>query len=84
MLDRRVQLLLDAERYRKVEGEARRRGASVAAVIRAAIDQLPTPDEWERRRVALEAILAAEPMPLPKDPADLRRELDDAHDRFSR
>ena len=82
MLDRRVQLLLDAERYRKVESEARRRGSSVAAVIRAAIDQLPGADEWERRRAALEAIFAAEPMPLPQDPADLRRELDDAHDRI--
>jgi len=82
MLDRRLQLLLDADRYRKVEREARRRGTSVAAVIRSAIDQIPSSEDWERRRAALEAILAAEPMPVPADPADLRRELDDAHDRF--
>jgi hypothetical protein len=82
MLDRRVPLLLDAKRYQKVKGEARRRGVSVAAVIRTAIDRLPEEGDWERRRAALEAILAAEPMPVPEDPADLRRELDEAHDRF--
>ncbi len=82
MLDRRVQLLLDAKRYQKVEGEARRRKTSVAAVIRGAIDKLPDEGDWERSRAALEAILAAEPMPVPEDPADLRRELDEAHDRF--
>ncbi len=81
-MDKRVQILLDAKRYRKVEDEARRRSTSVAAVIRTAIDQLPTAGDWERRRAALDAILAAEPMPVPEDPADLRRELDEAHDRF--
>jgi hypothetical protein len=82
MLDRRVQILLDGRRYQKVEEEARRRRTSVAAVIRSAIDQLPGERDWERRRAALEAILAADPMPVPDDPADLRKELDDAHDRF--
>lgn len=82
MLHKRVQLLLDDERYDKVHDEARRRSISIAEVIRTAIDQIPSPDDWERRRAALEAILAAEPMPVPDDPADLRRELDEAHDRF--
>jgi hypothetical protein len=82
MYKRRVQILLDEARYRKVEGEARRRGTSIAAVIRDAIDELPTEADVERRRAALEAILAAEPMPVPADPCDLRRELDEAHDRL--
>jgi hypothetical protein len=75
-LDRRVHLLLDEPRYRKVEGEARRRRVSVATVIREAIDHLPA--EGDRRRDAIAGILAAEPMPVPADPADLVRELDEA------
>jgi predicted DNA-binding protein len=38
LMDKRLQLLLDTERYRKVEAEASRSGRSVAAVIREAID----------------------------------------------
>ena len=79
MLDRRVQILLDDERYEKVAREARRRHVSVAAVIRDALDRLPT--DAEVRRNAIDVILAAEPMPLPDDPAELRRELDGARDR---
>ena len=79
MLDHRLQILLDEGRYRKVAREAERRSLSVAAVIREAIDQLPA----DSRRSAIDAILGATPMPLPDDPADLRRELDDARDRLS-
>ena len=78
-LDRRIQLLLDEPRYRKVTGEATRRHVSVAAVIREAIDRLPA--TADRRRAAIAEILAAEPMPLPTDPADLRSELDGARER---
>jgi hypothetical protein len=78
-LERRVHLLLDEPRYRKVSSEARRRRVSVAAVIRDAIDQLPARADLRKR--AIEQILAAESMPLPTEPAALRRELDDAHER---
>ena len=78
-LERRVQLLLDESRYRKVIGEARRRRVSVAAVIREAIDRLPA--TADQRRAAIAEILAAEPMPLPSDPNELRHELDGAHER---
>lgn len=37
-LERRLQILLDQERYALVESEASRSGRSVAAVIREAID----------------------------------------------
>lgn len=80
MLTRRVQILLDRDRYRKLESAARRRGTSVAAVVREAIDHLPD-DDWERRRAAIAAVLAADPMPVPDDPRDLRRELDEARGR---
>ena len=82
MLDRRVQVLLDEQRYQKVAREARRRGVSIAAVIRDALDRLPA--DVEVRRTAIDAILAAEPMPVPTDPAELRRELDAVHDRLQR
>ncbi len=78
-LERRVQLLLDEPRFRKVAGEAGRRHVSVAAVIREAIDRLPA--GADQRRAAIAEILAAEPMPLPADPAELRRELDVARER---
>lgn len=80
MLTHRLQILLDDDRHDKVTRAAEQRGVSVAAVIREAIDRLPT--DPERRRAAVEAILSAEPMPVPEDPGDVRRELADARDRF--
>jgi hypothetical protein len=77
MLDRRVQILLDEPRYRKVAGLARRRHVSVATVIREAIDDLPGDDA--SRRTALARVLAAEPMPVPVDPGDLKDEIAAAH-----
>lgn len=68
-LERRVHLLLDEPRWRKVAGEARRRRVSVATVIRDAIDQLPAGTDVRRRAVA--DFLAAEPMLLPAEPAVL-------------
>jgi hypothetical protein len=40
LMERRLQVLLDQDRYAKVEAEARASGRSVAAVIREAIDLL--------------------------------------------
>jgi len=80
MLNKRMQLLLDESRYRLVAEEARRRRVSMAVVIRDAIDRLPL--DRARRHTAMSAILAADLMPVPADPADLRRELDEAHDRI--
>ncbi|HXM58891.1 MAG TPA: hypothetical protein VOB72_26055 [Candidatus Dormibacteraeota bacterium] len=84
MLDRRVQVLLDKGRYEKVSRLARRRGVPAAAVIRDAIDQLEEEEEWEARRRAIEAILAAEPMEVPDDPQELRREIDEHRGRWPR
>jgi hypothetical protein len=79
ILDRRMHLLLDESRYQKANRIADRQGVSVAEVIRQAIDALP--EDTDRRRVAIDAILAAPPITVPSDPADLRRELDDARGR---
>lgn len=81
-LERRVHLLLDEPRYRKLEVEAKARHISVAAVIRDAIDRLPS--DLDRRRAAIDVLLAAPPMHVPDDPQDLRREIDEARGRWPR
>lgn len=75
MYERRLHLLLDEARYQRVAAEARRRGVSVASVIREAIDRGLSPP-GEARRAALERILAAPDMTVPGEPAELREELD--------
>jgi hypothetical protein len=80
VLERRFQILLDESRYRRVESAARARGTSIATVIREAID-VALPADLERKRDAWEAILAAEPMPVPDTVEELRRELDEIRSR---
>ena len=74
MLSRRLQILLDERRYRRLQAEARARRASVGALVREAIDKA-FPVSLERKRAAAKAILAARPMPLPANIADLKVEL---------
>ena len=52
---------------------------SVATVVRDAIDQMTA--GAETRRDAIARVLAAEPMAVPTDPEELRRELDAGHER---
>jgi hypothetical protein len=79
MLERRVQILLDEPRYRRVSSEARRRHVSVATVVRDAIDQMTA--GAQDRQEAIARVLAAEPMKVPADPAELRREIDAGHEQ---
>ena len=79
-LTRRLQVLLDEERHERLLRASRERRQSVGAVVRAAIDQA-LPDDIDRRRRAGRAILAAEPMAVPNDPAELRLELDEVRSR---
>ncbi|MGL5853562.1 MAG: hypothetical protein ACRCZD_22485 [Phycicoccus sp.] len=62
-MERRLQLLLDQERYARVATEADRSGRSVAAVIREAIDLRFPDDDDERRMRAARRLLdrTAEP-----------------------
>lgn len=60
-LDRRLQVLLDPGQYRRLEEHAARRGESVAALVREAIDER-FPDERLDRRRAGELLLEARPM----------------------
>jgi len=83
MYERRLQILLDDVRYRRVAAAARARKTSVAAVIRDAIDQA-LPVELETKRQAWRELMEMEPMPVPETVEELKRELDDiragAHD----
>jgi hypothetical protein len=74
MYDRRLQLLLDEPRYRRVAAIAEERKVSVAAVIREAIDLL-APDDLGKKRTAAKRILDAPAMPVP-DPEELKAELE--------
>jgi len=59
MLNRRTQLLLDEDRYGRLDRRARATGQSVAAVIREAIDQkLGEGDEALARREAGTGLLS--------------------------
>lgn len=76
MLTRRLQVLLDDRRYRRLLAEARTRRASVGALVREAIDKA-FPVSLERKRAAAKAILSASPMALPADIRELKAELDE-------
>lgn len=79
MLTRRLQVLLDEPRHRRLAVEAARRNVPVAALVREAID-VAFPSTSEERRAAAEAILAAEAMPVPDVP-ELVAELDELRAR---
>lgn len=74
MLSRRLQVLLDDERYERLARQASERRTSIATLVREAIDSR-FPLVEGRRGAAAEAVLAAEPMDVPDEPADLKREI---------
>ena len=74
MLNQRLQLLISPEQRRALDAEAERRDASVASVIREAIDlHLGTTDRSARLR-ALEEIRAMQGGPF-LTPEELNREI---------
>ena len=81
MLTRRLQVLLDEDRYGRLAAEADRRTVPVAVIVREAIDAA-FPPHGEGRAEAARRILAAEPMTVPS-PDDLRSELDELRARRS-
>lgn len=78
-MSRRLQILIDEERFRRLEAHASSRGASVAELVREAIDQA-FPDETADRRRAAEMLLAAPQMPV-EDWPEMKRELLEDVDR---
>jgi hypothetical protein len=76
MLNRRLQILIDDARYRRLVAVARVHRLSVAAVIRDGIDAA-LPVDLDKKRRALAAIMAAPPMSVPEHVEDLKAELDE-------
>ncbi len=75
-LDRRLQILLDEPRYRRLEAAARARKTSIATIVREAIDQA-LPADLERKREAWRRIQAMGPMEVPETTEEFKRELDE-------
>jgi hypothetical protein len=75
MLERRLQILIDEPRYRRVAARARERGTSVAAVIREAID-IAFPSDLAKKRAAVKRILAAPLMEVPETYEELKAEIE--------
>lgn len=80
MLERRLQILIDEPRYRRVSARARERGTSVAAVIREAID-IAFPSDLAKKRAAIRRILAAPPTEVPDTVEELEAEIAEMYDR---
>ena len=80
MFERRLQILIDEARYRRLVRASRERKESVSAVIRDAIDQA-LPDDLAKKRAAADAILAADPIPVPATVEELKAELDELRAR---
>ncbi len=79
MLNRRTQLLLDEDRYQRLDRRARHTGQSVAAVIREAIDEkLEAGAEAARRDAG--TWLLSQPIPDTPEPdwAESKRAMLDA------
>lgn len=75
----RLQILLDDERHERLTAVSRRRGVSVATVVREAIDRGLLVAE-PRRRAAARSLLDAPDMPVP-EAGDLRAELEELRGR---
>ncbi|MDN5749498.1 MAG: ribbon-helix-helix domain-containing protein [Pseudonocardia sp.] len=61
VLTQRLQLLIDEDRFARLAQEAERRGSSVAALVREAIDAT-FPPSFPSRSAAAELLLGAEPI----------------------
>jgi hypothetical protein len=79
MLEKRLQILLDDARWRRLSSYASERNVSVGAVVREALDKA-NPATREERRSAARTIRSAKPRGVPS-PAALRRELEAARGR---
>ena len=75
VMERRLQLLLDQERYARVQAEARRSGSSVSSVIRGAID-IAYPSDLSVRIDALKGLveIADHPEEPPEEPWEAIKE----------
>jgi predicted CopG family antitoxin len=78
MFEKRLQILIDEPRYRRLAAAARERRQSVSAVIREAID-VAFPADLAKKRAAWEEIKKAKPMDVPETVEELKAELEELH-----
>lgn len=78
-LGHRLQVLLDEERYQRLEQRAAEQGRPVAALVRDAID-LAFPSQATARREAGKGLLGLPPIPV-GDWDEMKQEILDAADR---
>lgn len=64
MLSRRLQVLIDDERWERLERRSAETGASVGEVVRRAIDEAVPAVDRSEAIAAAERFLAAPPMPV--------------------
>jgi Ribbon-helix-helix protein, copG family len=78
LMTRRLQILLDEDRYARLERQAQRRGTSVATLVREAIDTA-FPVGGLTRAEAAQRILDAEPIPVDDWPM-LKQEIEEMYE----
>jgi hypothetical protein len=80
MLNRRLQILVDEERFERLSGESARTGAPVGELVRRAIDrEYPRSNRQTQREQAGRELLAMAPPPGPeRDWEEQKREMLDA------
>jgi Ribbon-helix-helix domain len=74
MLTHRLQVLIDEERYERLKRESAATGVPMGEIVRRAIDR-ELPVTADQRSAAIRRLLAADPIPVPDNPADLKREI---------
>ena len=77
-LTRRLQVLLDEDRYARLERQANRRGTSVATLVREAIDAAFPPEVLSRAEAA-QRILEAEAIRVDDWPA-IKQEIEESYE----
>ncbi|MGH8905852.1 MAG: ribbon-helix-helix protein, CopG family [Egibacteraceae bacterium] len=75
-MTRRLQILIDEDRYHLLDRESQRSGKPIAELIRDAVDDRYGTDD-EKRRAAADRFLASEPVPV-ADWDVMKRELRDS------
>jgi hypothetical protein len=83
MYTERLQILISKEQRLRLEQEAKRRSASVASVIREAVDDRLGGISREEKVAAAESIAAMKPLPHIA-PEDLERAIAEAYDAETR
>lgn len=83
MMTRRVQVLMDEDRYARLEAAAASRGVSVATLVREAVDAA-FPARDPTRAAAIDRFLDAPPIDVPERYEDLKREILTMWDRHVR